>query len=79
MEECRMGLLAVGDFAFWPLCTVLRRVAALEAVKAQPFYCQALNPLLNGGIGKDVADLCRVHPPADPTDVVNLLLWRRRN
>ena len=74
-----MDLSAVGDLTFGPPCTILRHVTAFEAMEAQPLCCQALNAFLDGGIDEDIADLCRMHPPADPKDVVNLLLRRRRN
>ena len=71
-----MRLPAVGDFTFWPLCTVLRRMTALEAVETQPLRCQALNTFLDVGVDKDVAHLRRVPSPVNPADVVDLLLQR---
>ena len=50
-----------------------------EAMETKPLRCQALNTLLDVDIGEDVAELSRVHPPADFADVTRLLLRRRRN
>ena len=71
-----MHLVAVGHLALGPLSAGLRCVATQETVETQTLHRQALNSLLDVGVGEDVADVCRVHPPADPTDVARLLFWR---
>ena len=71
-----MRLCAIQDVAFWSLHAVLRRVTAFEAMETEHFHCQALNAFFHGSVDEDVADPCRVHSPADPADVVGLLLLR---